>query len=169
MENDKVKAGTTKIRNVLSFMESSILYDFLILDHFLKNKEKIVSENNEFKVGTLEFNKIVLCPLIMDFGSSDDAWRKTIVDTIKNHENVYTDFLCNTHGDEYYEKLNKTLTGNSDQKLDDRVLFGSDFMINLIWLKSYNEYLKVFFGTTHLNDDMKFKFTNINSERFLFG
>jgi hypothetical protein len=49
-------------------MESSILYDFLILEHFLKTKDKIVNDNNEFTVADNNYNKIVLCPLIMDFG-----------------------------------------------------------------------------------------------------
>jgi hypothetical protein len=377
IKENKILDEVENIRNLLSFMESSILYDFLILDYFLKNKESIVSENNEFKIGSLEYNKIVICPLIMDFGyknihspeifynippqkpitsqirdlfksihtyyhneievkkqnsiskfniyhrntdkkeklfeiypfmgintqnytyeeieemltkyfsdfkgndtleerrkklfdkmgefdgdleqpsydysnifagikvypplgfepwpenneekmkvellyktcveknipvishcstggfkvtdrageftdpgnqwakvlqaypalkidfahfgSGDKKWRKTIIKSIKKYENVYADFSCNTHGDEYYKELKQTLINNPNQKLDDRILFGSDFMINLIWLKSYNEYLKIFIDTSYLNDEIKSKFTNRNSEKFLYG
>lgn len=67
-EKEKLPQKLKKIRNLLSFMESSIKYDFLILDFFLKNKEAIISSNNEFKINGTAYNKIVLCPLIMDFG-----------------------------------------------------------------------------------------------------
>ena len=64
----KAQVSINKIRNLLSFMESSIKYDFLIVEHFLKNKTPIVSVNNEFEINDITYNKIVLCPLIMDFG-----------------------------------------------------------------------------------------------------
>ncbi len=61
--------STNKIRNLLSFMESSTKYDFLITEYFLKNRNpKIVASDNTFTIGNTKFNKIVLCPLIMDFG-----------------------------------------------------------------------------------------------------
>ncbi|GAH85893.1 unnamed protein product, partial [marine sediment metagenome] len=57
-----------KIRNLLSFMESSINFDFLIIEYFLKTKAPVVSANNEITIDDTTYNKIVLCPLIMDFG-----------------------------------------------------------------------------------------------------
>ena len=64
----KAQVSINKIRNLLSFMESSIKYDFLIVEHFLKSKTPIVLANNEFEINDITYNKIVLCPLIMDFG-----------------------------------------------------------------------------------------------------
>lgn len=367
---------TNNVRNLLSFMESSILYDFLILDYFLKNKEEIVSADNEFEIGANKFNKIVLCPLVMDFGyknirnehifyntppqkpitgqitdllnsikvyynsdlqisknstgdtfkvvktkvnkanklfeiypfmglntknyslaaitkmldkyfvdfskddstelrqerlyaqmgeftgdlnddencknlfagikvypplgfepwpadpseqakvkllydrcieknipiiahcstggfkvtneaqsysdpgnqwaavlleypalkidfahfgSGDEQWTQTIINhVLKEGSNVYTDFSCNTEDDKYYKKLNQQIKEN-DIKLSERILFGSDFMINLLWLKSYNEYVKYFKDTKHLDAETKLKLVNTNSEKFLFG
>ena len=68
----KIISGQTKVRNLLSFMETSVLYDFLIVEYFLKhgkeNKDIIVTDKNEFTINDQKYNKIVLCPLIMDFG-----------------------------------------------------------------------------------------------------
>ena len=50
-----------KAINLLSFMESSILYDFLILEEYLKKKPVIISENNTLSIGNSVFHKIVLC------------------------------------------------------------------------------------------------------------
>ena len=58
-----------KALNLLTFMESSIKYNYLVLEHYLKSKDRIVKDNNTFKIGSREYNKIVLCPLIMDFGN----------------------------------------------------------------------------------------------------
>lgn len=103
------------------------------------------------------------------FGSGSEHWRQTIINHIlEENSRVYTDFSCNIENDEYYKKLNKTISDNSTI-LSDRILFGSDFMINLLWLESYNEYINYFKNTKHLDSEVRFKFSNTNSERFLFG
>mgnify|MGYP000701765858 CR=1 FL=1 len=71
-------AKLKNVRNLLSFMETSVMYDFLIIEHFLKNdhadenknvdERKIVNADNSFTVDGYTYNKIVLCPLVMDFG-----------------------------------------------------------------------------------------------------
>lgn len=66
--NKKSEPSINKTRNLLSFMENSIKYDFLVVENYLKNKDIFVNEVNEFKIEDEKFNKIVLCPLIMDFG-----------------------------------------------------------------------------------------------------
>lgn len=60
-----------KVINLLSIMENPIEYQFLILEYFLKNKKPIVSDKNELKVDNEIYNKIVLCPLLMDFGNKN--------------------------------------------------------------------------------------------------
>ncbi len=104
------------------------------------------------------------------FGSGDNAWEKAIVKHIFNGDNrVYTDFSCNTKKDLYYKGLSEVLKEGNNEKLENRVLFGSDFMIHLIWLESYNEYFEDFINTTHLSDDLKKRFASDNAEQFLFG
>lgn len=102
------------------------------------------------------------------FGSGSQKWQNSIINHIKNNNlpNIYTDFSCNTQNDAYYKNLNTLLKNNPIGK---NVLFGSDFMINLIWMKSYNEYLKYFIDTQHLSSDVKHDLVNKNSETFIFG
>jgi hypothetical protein len=103
------------------------------------------------------------------FGSGDDEWKQAIISQLlTGGSQVYTDFSCNTEKDNYYRDLNVTIQKHPD-RLSDRILFGSDFMINLLWYESYNEYLKTFIQTTHLSQELKMKFVNQNPERFLFG
>lgn len=83
--------------------------------------------------------------------------------------NVYTDFSCNAFDDDYYEELNKLVTRSKNrEKLKQRVLFGTDFMINLMWIESYNKYLELFSKTGHLSGN-KEQFCSINPREFLFG
>ena len=103
------------------------------------------------------------------FGSGAEKWKEAIISQVLTEvSQVYTDFSCNTEKDTYYRGLNGIIQKHPD-KLSDRILFGSDFMINLLWYESYNEYLKTFIQTTHLSQELKMKFVNQNPERFLFG
>jgi hypothetical protein len=108
------------------------------------------------------------------FGDGSEEWKKVIIDHIYRNENkIYTDFSCNTEHDKYYKKLKETIekTEISRQSglLSERILFGSDFMINLIWSKSYNEYLEEYIKTEHFTDKQKNMYAQTNPERFLFG
>lgn len=104
------------------------------------------------------------------FGSDDDSWTASIIEHIlKVGSNVYTDFSCNTEDDIYYRELDN-LIGNSDnpERLSERILFGTDFMINMLWTESYNSYLKCFMETDNFKQ-IKLRFCRENAERFLFG
>jgi|GEM_PF-3352959 len=57
--------GPSNIKNLLSFMENSIRFDFLLVEHFLKMGERrMINSENLFMVDNVLYNKIVLCPLI---------------------------------------------------------------------------------------------------------
>ena len=50
-------------------MENDLGNYFLLTEYFLKNVEpKVVSSNNTFTIGDVTYKKIVLTPLIMDYG-----------------------------------------------------------------------------------------------------
>jgi hypothetical protein len=104
------------------------------------------------------------------FGAGNEEWRKTIINHIlKPDSKVYTDFSCAADNNEYYVELEKTIHSSANPGLlSDRILFGTDFMINLMWTQSYNQYLKYFIETSSLTNQ-KVKLCNENSERFLFG
>ncbi len=94
-----------------------------------------------------------------------EEWQKTILNYFETNQSVYTDCSCQTPHKADYEKVMKIM--NSDN--ESRILFGSDYVINLIWSESYNEYLYNFIQTNHLDDRQKELMCEINPEKFLFG
>lgn len=99
------------------------------------------------------------------------AWRKTVIDLILSHDNVYTDISCLAFDDDFYKDLNELLDDYDEERRDRlsrRILFGSDYMINLLWAKSYNEYLDLFIRTERIGEAEKALFCNGNAVRFLF-
>ncbi len=54
------------------------------------------------------------------------------------------------------------------EKLRSRILFGTDFAVNLMWIDSYNGYLGLFSRTAALTPEEKHAFCSTNPERFLF-
>lgn len=104
------------------------------------------------------------------FGAGKQAWENAIKSYILNDAHrVYTDFSCNTIKDTYYERLAKQLEQQGSDKLEQRILFGTDFMIHLLWLESYNEYLHDFIRSRHLSEARKVRFASENPEHFLFS
>jgi len=95
-------------------------------------------------------------------------WEKIILKLITDYPNVYVDFSSLAFDHDYYSYLEDLIRSHRHgETLKERVLFGSDFMINLIWIDSYNQYLSTFFNTPHISDE-KERFCSINPERFLF-
>jgi hypothetical protein len=121
----------------------------------------------EFKSLTLNF---------AHFGSQQDKedteWRKAIIELAKECPNVYTDIACNDMSKEYYSELEETLTNKCnnepEKELYKKVLYGSDFSINMLVTvsKSYNQCLETFIDAelSHQAD-----LCERNPERFLFG
>jgi len=97
-------------------------------------------------------------------------WRDTIIDLILKHNMVYTDISCLAFDEDFYKKLDHLLQSHASDRdrLSQRILFGSDYMINLMWADSYNEYLDLFIKATHIGDKEKILFCNENPARFLF-
>jgi len=113
-------------------------------------------------------------------------WRNAIIDMMDNKKfaNVYADISCGDSDEDYYkelrnvfepnpkdklpENIKKYLPVSLPKKLPERLLFGSDFSINLLASKvnSYNAYLEAFQNSRlpHINN-----LCEHNPERFLFG
>jgi len=101
-------------------------------------------------------------------------WRKDVVRLILEHENVYSDFSYIGTTMDWYDSLRGLLDVHageprSAEKLKSRILFGSDFMINLLATRSYKDYVGLFLGKNPLDELEKFRFCSENPERFLFG
>ncbi|NVN99404.1 MAG: amidohydrolase [Geobacteraceae bacterium] len=94
-------------------------------------------------------------------------WRDRIIALMGRFPNVHADISYVAQSDAYYQEL-KTLC-NEHPILLERLLFGSDFMINLLDLESYNCYLELFRDTGYLNIAEKESLCRVNAERFLWG
>jgi hypothetical protein len=96
-------------------------------------------------------------------------WRDSIIELMSEYPNVYADFSCISLSDKeckYLEDLLKK-KNSANPELESRILFGSDFLISLIWTNSYNEYLSNFKSTKYLKSH-KENFCSKNPEKFLF-
>ena len=58
--------------------------------------------------------------------------KEEISPNVKKYPNVYTDFSYRAFNDDYYVSLKEVI--DTDNVVLDRILFGTDFMINLIWI-----------------------------------
>lgn len=96
-----------------------------------------------------------------------NGWRNKVINLIKNNNYVYTDFSCAAHENGFYKSLSKIL--NTNKECIEKIMFGSDYMINLIWSKSYNSYLNLFFKTSQISKTNKQMIGINNPEKFLFG
>lgn len=97
---------------------------------------------------------------------------KGIIRLIYDYDNVYTDFSCRACTDEYYMHLENVLEQQGDEnrvKLTKRILFGSDFAVNLGSIDSYNHYVHIFSKTEHLKPEEKHAICCQNPQEFLFG
>jgi hypothetical protein len=98
---------------------------------------------------------------------------KSIMALVLKYEKVYVDFAMRGTSDKYYRQIRRIIDSipdkNQREKLTERMLFGSDFSINLFSVDSYNQYIQVFSGTPHLTPDEKRLFCSVNPERFLFS
>jgi hypothetical protein len=93
-------------------------------------------------------------------------WQDTIIGLIKNYENVYADISCCVGDQKYYDDLLNLIYKHP--QLSSRILFGSDFSINLITgERSYNSYL-VNFGK-YFDNEFTHRLCSENPETFLFG
>jgi len=119
----------------------------------------MVLKNPEFKDLKLNF---------AHFGSQGRGkreWRDGIVGQMRGNRNVYSDCSCRTPKKEDYRLVNEMFGSG----IGDGLLFGSDFLINLLWSPSYNDYLCNFLETPYLTEEQKMAMCATNPERFLFG
>lgn len=94
------------------------------------------------------------------------AWQKQVLDLTERYDHVYTDISCLGFNTDFYRYLRELLDRHSP-RLRERLLFGSDFMINLLWITSYNDYLALF-DISPLSAEERASFCRWNPERFLF-
>ncbi len=131
--------------------------------------EKVLREYPEIKLNFAHFGKQrgSWYKKLWRFFSAEELWVKTILRLVASYNNVYVDFSYSGVDDEYYSSL-RELINNQPHILRGRILFGTDFMINLMAIESYNKYLDIFSKNSALSDPEKHGFSCINPEQFLF-
>ena len=102
------------------------------------------------------------------------AWQEDLVELMIKHDNVYADFSYIGTSETWYTDLRLLLDRYKNDaakaaKLRSRILFGSDFMINLLATKSYKDYVGLFLRTDGLLKEEKIDFCSRNPDEFLFG
>lgn len=105
------------------------------------------------------------------FGGDNKKWQRSVADLILKHKNVYTDISYRGVDKKYYDNLRKLLDSYSSderEKLMERIIFGSDFMINLMAIESYSKYLQYFTDTLAFSATEKDMLCSKNAEKFLF-
>jgi len=98
-------------------------------------------------------------------------WTDAIIELMREHEGVYADIAFNGCDPVYYDHLFSIIAREAHRSgtlLADRLLFGSDFAINLLKIRSWSEYIGVF-SKSCLPDELKERMCSSNPARFLFG
>jgi predicted TIM-barrel fold metal-dependent hydrolase len=93
-----------------------------------------------------------------------------IVDLIGKYANFYVDFSCRAMDEAYYKKLIEYISSKPEKlqdKLRTRILFGTDFPINLTSIDSYDKYVGLFSGSQSIGH-LRELFCSTNPEAFLF-
>jgi hypothetical protein len=97
-------------------------------------------------------------------------WFHAIVDQMCRYPSVYADISFNGTTKDYYPFLAEQLSdldASIARHVKRRILFGSDFMVNLIKIESYRKYMGIF-RDSPFSDEERELFGSANPERFLF-
>ena len=94
------------------------------------------------------------------------SWSKTIFDMLSNplYPNFYTDLSCFDENDGFLLKDFKQKFFDKNPDVQDKILYGSDFYLNMIFSDSFNNYLNMFKKAFDGSFD---KIAKINSRKFL--
>ena len=87
----------------------------------------------------------------------DSPWFASLVKLISEFSNVYADLSFSGCTDEFYIELMNFIDGESREareKLLSRILFGSDFSVNLLKVESYTKYWSIFEKSPFTDDEI---------------
>ena len=101
-------------------------------------------------------------------GKREPNWTDRIFDLMEEYAHVYTDFSFDGVNPSFYTDLQRILEeqGTRYRLIEDKILFGTDFMINLSSIPSYKEYYRRF-DESPLSGTQKNRFASVNPRRFL--
>ena len=103
------------------------------------------------------------------FGKKEKSWTERIFDLMERYEHVYADFSFNGISPKFYKNFSQQLSEleqNGRTRYRDRILFGTDFMINLMGIRSYRDYYSIY-NEVKMDQELKHRFASINPLSFL--
>lgn len=104
-------------------------------------------------------------------GKMEAARRHDTLALVLDYENVYVDISCRATSESYYQRLKDLFDALPVIDLDTlqrRILFGTDFAVNLMWIDSYNRYVDLYSRTPSLTPQEKHAFCSVNPASFVF-
>jgi hypothetical protein len=136
-----------------------------------ENAESLTNPDIHWKTALAEtgLNKLKLnyAHLGIQHGELID-WTQCIFNQMKSYPNIYADISSIANEADFYDKLTDLINKNeSSSTISERLLFGTDFLINLTAIESYNHYLANLQNCK--NAELLNKICTDNPERFLFG
>lgn len=127
--------------------------------------EKVLKEYPTLKLDFAHFGRQYS---IVDKGLYGE-WCSDIIRLMCGYPNVYTDISFSGADPFFYKQLVEKLNSKSSEvrkTIESRIMFGSDFAINLLKISSYNEYWRIF-DLSPLSDELVEKAVSGNPSRFL--
>lgn len=121
-------------------------YPSLIIDFAHFGKQYAFSERNNIASMAMRLKK-----------QPDSPWFASLVKLISEFSNVYADLSFSGCTDEFYIELMNFIDGESREareKLLSRILFGSDFSVNLLKVESYTKYWSIFEKSPFTDDEI---------------
>ncbi len=104
-------------------------------------------------------------------GGAKTDWRDSIIALMLEYPNIYTDISFNGVDPGYYDSLIALLAAMPSSQKDivqQRIMFGSDFLVNLLKSPSYLRYF-LDFSRSGLDSELKIALGSTNPRAFLFG
>lgn len=106
----------------------------------------------------------------------DNDWSRKMLELVNIYDNIYFDISDNADKKDYYKQLFRFVVREAKKKnynltkLTDRIIYGTDFMVNLFHIDSYQDYIKALNESDIFSGPFtKDKICSVNPYRFLFG
>ena len=87
----------------------------------------------------------------------DSPWFYEIISLMKDYPGVYADLSFSGCTHEFYSSLHRYLedSGEERERIVSRILFGSDFAVNLLKVESYTQYISIFEHSAFTEQEME--------------
>ncbi len=99
----------------------------------------------------------------------DSSWFYQIIELMKSYPNIYADVSFSGANISFYNELSnflESLDGEVRETISNRILFGTDFSVNLMKVESYTSYYRLF-ETSPFDDEDVHRIVHTNPMRYM--